>query len=113
MAVELRNEVADHHGYGQWRAEVERLVETGQHILADRETYGDHLEGVPAGGERMAWALEEIRETLARDDKHLAESRKRERKSEQPEKQGQTKKQSRKTAKRKRKGRFQSRGLRM
>ena len=72
VAVELRNEVADHHGYGEWRAEIERLVETGQRILADRETYGDHLEGVPAGGERMEWALEEIRETLARDDKHLA-----------------------------------------
>ena len=113
VAIELRNEVADHHGYGEWRAEVERLVETGQRILADRERYGDHLEGVPAGGERMEWALEEIRETLARDDKHLAESRERERKSEQAEKREQTKKQSRKTARRKRKGRYQSRGLRM
>ena len=98
---------------GEWRAEVERLVETGQRILADRERYGDHLEGVPAGGERMEWALEEIRETLARDDKHLAEGRERERKSEQPEKREQTKKQARKTAKQKRKGRYQSRGLRM
>ena len=113
VAIELRNEVADHHGYGEWRAEVERLVETGQRILADRERYGDRLEGVPAGGERMEWALEEIRETLARDDKHLAEGRERERKSEQPEKREQTKKQARKTAKQKRKGRYQSRGLRM
>ena len=113
VAVDLRNEVADHHGYGEWRAEVERLVETGQRILADRERYGDHLEGVPAGGERMEWALEEIRETLARDDKHLAEGRERERKSEQPEKREQTKKQARKTAKQKRKGLYQSRGLRM
>ena len=86
VAVDLRNEVADHHGYSEWRAEVERLVETGQRILADREAYGDHLEGVPAGGERMEWALEEIRETLARDDKHLAEGRERQRKSEQAEK---------------------------
>ena len=78
VAVDLRNEVADHHGYGEWRAEVERLVETGQRILADREAYGDHLKGIPAGGERMEWALEEIRETLARDDKHLAESREKE-----------------------------------
>ena len=85
----------------------------GWRILADRETYGDHLAGIPAGGERMEWALEEIRETLARDDKHLAEGRERERKSEQTEKRDQTKKQSRKTAKRKRKGRYQSRGLRM
>ena len=61
----------------------------------------------------MEWALEEIRETLARDDKHLAESRERERKSEHPEKRDQTKKQSRKAGKRKRKGRYQSRGLRM
>ena len=38
VAIELRNEVADHHGYGEWRAEVERLVETGQRILADRES---------------------------------------------------------------------------
>ena len=113
VAVELRNEVADHHGYGEWREEVERLVETGQRILADRERYGDHLEGIPAGGERMEWALEEIRETLAGDDKHLAKGRERERKSEQAEKRDQTKKQSRKTAKRKRKGRYQSRGLRM
>ena len=113
VAIELRNEVADHHGYGEWRAEVERLVETGQRILADRERYGDHLEGVPAGGERMEWALEEIRETLARDDKHLAEGRERERKSEQAKKRDRTEKRSRKTAKRKRKGRYQSRGLRM
>ena len=113
VAVELRNEVADHHGYGEWRAEVERLVETGQRILADRERYGDHIEGVPAGGERMEWALEEIRETLAKDDKHLAESRERERKSEHPEKRDQTKNQSRKAGKRKRKGRYQSRGLHM
>ena len=54
-----------------------------------------------------------IRETLARDDKHLAEGRERERKSEHVKKRGQTKKQPRKTAKRKRKGRYQSRGLRM
>ena len=113
VAVDLRNEVADHHGYSEWRAEVERLVETGQRILADREAYGDHLEGVPAGGERMEWALEEIRETLARDNKHLVESRESQRKREQVEKQGQTKKQFRKTAKRKRKGLYQSRGLRM
>ena len=112
-AVDLRNEVADHHGYGEWRAEVERLVETGQRILADRERYGDHLEGVPAGGERMEWALEEIRETLARDDKHLAEGRERQRESEQAKKRDRTEKRSRKTAKRKRKGRYQSRGLRM
>ena len=109
VAVELRNEVADHHGYGEWRAEVERLVETGQRILADRAAYSDHLEGVPAGGERMEWALEEIRETLARDDKHLAEGRERERKSEQAKKWDRTEKRSRKTAKRKRKGRYQSR----
>ena len=107
VAIELRNEVADHHGYGEWREEIEGLAETGRRILADRETYGDHLEGIPARGERMEWALEEIRESLARDDKHLAEGRERERKREQAEKQ------SRKTAKRKRKGRYQSRGLRM
>ena len=105
VAVDLRNEVADHHGYGEWRAEVERLVETGQRILADREAYGDHLEGIPAGGERMEWALEEIRETLARDDKHLAEGRERGRKREQAEKRNQTKKQSRKTGKRQRRSR--------
>ena len=113
VAIELRNEVADHHGYGEWREEIEGLAETGRRILADRETYGDHLEGIPAGGERMEWALDEIRESLARDDKHLAEGRERERKREQAEKRDQTKKQSRKTAKRKRKGRYQSRGLRM
>ena len=113
VAVDLRNEVADHHGYGEWREEVERLVETGQRILADRERYGDHLEGIPAGRERMEWALEEIRETLAGDDKHLAKGRERKRKSEQAEQRDRTKKQSRKTAKRKRKGRYQSRGLRM
>ena len=113
VAIELRNEVADHHGYGEWREGIERLVETGQRILADREAYGDHLEGVPAGGERMEWALEEIRETLARDDKHLAEGREKKRKREQAEKRDQTKKQPRKTAKQKRKGRYQSRGLRM
>ena len=113
VAVDLRNEVADHHGYGEWRAEVERLVEAGQRILADHEAYADHLKGVPAGGERMEWALEEIRETLARDDKHLAESREKVKKADEAEKRDQTKKQSRKTAKRKLKGRYQSRGLRM
>ena len=113
VAIELRNEVADHHGYSEWREEIEGLAETGQRILADRERYGDHLEGVPAGGERMEWALEEIRETLTKDDRHLAESRERGRKREQAEKRGQTKEQSRKTAKRKRKSRYQSRGLRM
>ena len=113
VAVDLRNEVADHHGYGEWRGEIESLAKTGRRILADREIYGDHLKGVPAGGERVEWALEEIRETLARDDKHLAEGRERERKSEQAEQRDRTKKQSRKTAKRKRKGRNQSRGLRM
>ena len=113
VAVDLRNEVADHHGYGEWRAEVERLIETGQRILADREAYGDHLKGIPAGGERMEWALEEIRETLARDDKHLAEGREKEKKADEAEKRDQTKKQSRKPAKRKLKGRYQSRDFRM
>ena len=47
VAVDLRNEAADHHGYGEWRAEVEGLAETGQRILADREAYGDHLKGIP------------------------------------------------------------------
>ena len=113
VAIELRNEVADHHGYSEWREEIEGLAETGQRILADRESYGDHLKGVPAGGQRMEWALEDIRETLTKDDRHLAENRERGRKREQAEKRGQTKKQSRKTAKRKRKSRYQSRGLRM
>ena len=113
VAVDLLNEVADHHGYGEWRAEIESLAETGRNILADRGTYGDHLQSVPAGGERMEWALQEIRETLARDDKHLAESGERERRKEQAEKRDQTKKQSRKAGKRKRKVRYQSRGMRM
>ena len=113
VSVDLRNEVADHHGYGEWRAEIEGLVETGQRILADRDAYGDHLKGIPAGGERIEWALEEIRETLARDDKHPAESRERERKREQAEKRNRTEKQSRKTTMRKGKRRHQSRGLRM
>ena len=47
VAVDLRNEVADHHGYGEWRAEVERLVETGQRILADRESLRRPPQGRP------------------------------------------------------------------
>ena len=112
VAVELRNEVADHHGYGEWRAEIERLAEIGGRLLAGRETYGDHLQGVRAGELRLQRALDEIRETLARDDRHLAREQEQRRTKEQTRLQDETKKQSRKVATR-RKGRYQSWGIRM
>ncbi len=68
MAINLGIAVPDLGFYAEWRQEIDRLAETGQRILADRETYGIHLDTIALGGERVQWVLSEIHETLRKDD---------------------------------------------
>ena len=42
-------------GYDRWRADIDRLAETGQRIMDDNDTYASHLNGIPLGLEHMRW----------------------------------------------------------
>ena len=58
----------------EWKAEAERLVSDGRRMLADRDTYGPHLEEARLGDETVNSALEKI-ETFLETDRTSVEGR--------------------------------------
>ena len=83
VAIDLGKPATGLTGYDRWRADIDRLAETGQRIMDGHDTYASHLNGIPLGMEHMRWALTDIGRLISRDDKQISEAAERERKSEQ------------------------------
>ena len=83
VAIDLSKPVTDLTGYGRWRADIDRLAETGRRIMGGHDTYALHLNGIPLGLEHMRWALTDIGRLIARDDRQISQAAERERQSEQ------------------------------
>ena len=74
--------VAEAPEYPGWRQEAERLMEAGEAILSDTETYGAHLANITRGELRMNWTLSRLRDPIRKDAEALTERNARERRSE-------------------------------
>ena len=83
VAIDLNKPVTGLTGYDRWRADIDRLAETGRRIMDDHDTYASHLNGIPLGLEHMRWALTDIGRLIGRDDRQISEAAERERQSEQ------------------------------
>ena len=83
VAIELGKPVTGLTGYDRWRAEIDRMAETGRRVMDDHDTYASHLNGIPLGLEHMRWALTDIGRLIGRDDSQISEDAERERKSKQ------------------------------
>ena len=83
VAIDLNKPVTGLTGYDRWRADIDRLAETGQRIMDGHDTYASHLNGIPLGLEHMRWALTDFGRLMARDDRQISEAAERERHSEQ------------------------------
>ena len=83
VAIDLSKPVAGLTGYDRWRAEIDRLAETGQHIMDSHDTYASHLNGIPLSLEHMRWALTDIGRLIAWDDRRMSEAAEGERQNEQ------------------------------
>ena len=83
VAIDLNKPVTGLTGYDRWRADIDRLAETGQLIMDGHDTYASHLNGIPLGLEHMRWALTDFGRLMARDDRQISEAAERERHSEQ------------------------------
>ena len=68
----------------RWRAEIDRMAETGQRIMDDRDTYSPHLNGIPLGLEHMRWALTDIGRLIGKDGKQISEAAGHHRQGEEP-----------------------------
>ncbi len=66
--------VSDLADYDSWRDSTDEAVSRGEDILATPEDYGLHLHSAARGGESLASALSRVREMLADDDRHVAET---------------------------------------
>ena len=74
VAMDLNKPVTGLTGYGRWRAEIDRLTETGRRIMDDRDTYSPHLNGIPLGLEHLRWALTDMGRLTTRDDRQVSEA---------------------------------------
>ena len=83
VAIDLNKPVTGLTGYDRWRADIDRLAETGRRIMDGHDTYASHLDGIPLGLEHMRWALTDIGRLIGRDDRQISEAAERERQSEQ------------------------------
>ena len=82
VAIDLNKPVTGLTGYDRWRADIDRLAETGRRIMDGHDTYASHLDGIPLGLEHMRWALTDIGRLIGRDDRQISEAAERERQSE-------------------------------
>ena len=82
VAIDLSKPVTGLTGYDRWRADIDRLAETGQRIMDGHDTYASHLNGIPLGLEHMRWALTDIGRLIGRDDRRISEAAEGERQSE-------------------------------
>ena len=84
VAIELGKPVTGLTGYGRWRAEIDRMAETGQRMMDDRDTYSPHLNGIPLGLEHVRWALTDIGRLIGKDGKQISEAAGHHRQGEEP-----------------------------
>ena len=84
VAIELGKPVTGLTGYGRWRAEIDRMAETGQRMMDDRDTYSPHLNGIPLGLEHLRWALTDIGRLIGQDGKQISEAAGHHRQGEEP-----------------------------
>ena len=128
-AAERGLAVPDHADYDSWRDLTDETVDIAEHIVANREDYGVHLDGAASRGGSLGSALSRLREALHGDDRHIAATLVRQRKGEDvrireeriarllddPKKLRQLRQQraERKAGRRQSKGRYQSRGISM
>ena len=70
VAIDLNKPVTGLTGYDRWRADIDRLVETGRRVMDDHDTYASHLNGIPLGLEHMRWALTDIGRLIGRDGRY-------------------------------------------
>ena len=84
VAIELGKPVTGLTGYGRWRAEIDRMAETGQRMMDDRDTYSPHLKGIPLGLEHLRWALTDIGRLIGKDGKQISEAAGHHRQGEEP-----------------------------
>ena len=84
VAMDLNKPVTGLTGYGRWRAEIDRLAETGRRMMDDRDTYSPHLNGIPLGLEHMRWALTDMGRLITRDDRQVSEAAGHHRQGEEP-----------------------------
>ena len=74
--------VSEAPDYVVWRGEAEHLMEAGEAILSNTETYGAHLANITRGELRMNWELSRLRDPIRKDAEALTERNARERRSE-------------------------------
>ena len=78
VAADRKIELTGVPAYPDWRQEAERLTAAGEAMLADKETYGAHLDRLVEARTHMTRALSALREVIRDDDKELAERQARE-----------------------------------
>ena len=83
VAIDLNKLVTGLTGYDRWRADIDRLAETGRRIMDGHDIYASHLNGIPLGVEHMRWALTDMGRLIAWDDRRMSEATEGERQSEQ------------------------------
>ena len=123
----------DARRYDAWRDSVDKAVAEAEISFANRGVYGIHLDGLKHRGEGLGSALSNVREVLAEDDRHMAETLVPERKGDDPRRREERiagllddpeklrelyrrqieRKEARKAARQRRKGRYQVRSMRM
>ena len=81
-AVERGVAVPDHADYDTWRDYTDEVARISEHILANREDFGIHVDSMARRGESLASALSRLHETLRDDDRHIAATLVRQRKGE-------------------------------
>ena len=128
-----RQPVPERSRYHPWREGTDEAVEAAERLLADRSSYGIHLDGLEYRRRGLALALSKGRTVLAKDDRHMAETLVPERKGDDPRRREERiarllddpeklrelhrrqieRRGARKAARRQRKGRHQVRSMRM
>ena len=119
--------------YGDWRRDTDEAVAEAESVLANRRSYGIHLDGLTHRGEGLGSALSKVREVMVEDDRHMAEALVPERKGDDPRRREERiaallddpeklrelwrrreeRRKGREAARRRRKGRYQVRSMRM
>ena len=74
-ATDANAMVAALPNYQRWRGKAERLVDEGEAILSDRETYGPHLDNIDVGGERAQGVVSDLGEAIKDDHDELAQAK--------------------------------------
>ena len=81
-AAEQGVTVPEHKGYRIWRAAIDKAVDIGEGIVANRGAGNIHFAGVALRGEGLGDAISRAREALREDDRQISRAAMRERQAE-------------------------------